>query len=176
MYLQLSLNCLIMLEIFSKRWTSGWSLRVDCAMTRNVDRSNRTTSSASQMEQKFCRFVDSTLTLGINACTMDDQACGGAPPEQSQRASATALCALGGTRERACDVAALSRHAAASPTLYSVSSQMDVQKMVGSSGSDRRRSSVSRSLAICGPAAGASADTALQVSYLRLTPPRVTRL
>jgi hypothetical protein len=75
LYLQLSLNCLIMLEIFSWRCGSACLRSVASAMTRKVARSNNTTSSASQMSQKLRRCVVSTAMLGISACTIDDHAC-----------------------------------------------------------------------------------------------------
>ncbi len=42
-----SLNCLMMLEIFSKRCTSWCCFRLHWAITRTVTRSNKTTCTAS---------------------------------------------------------------------------------------------------------------------------------
>eukprot|EP01139_Manchomonas_bermudensis_P000125 Amastigsp_a121_538.p4 type:complete len:113 gc:universal Amastigsp_a121_538:892-554(-) len=61
-----SLNCLTILETFSKRWSSRCAVRVACEMTRNVARSKSTTSSASQMWQKFSRCASRTETLGTS--------------------------------------------------------------------------------------------------------------
>lgn len=46
--LYLSLNCLIMLEIFSKRCTSEWAACVAWAMTRKVALSKRTILCATE--------------------------------------------------------------------------------------------------------------------------------
>lgn len=69
------LNCLMILLIFSKRWASIWLILAALAITRKVDRSNRTTSSASHMEQKLLRWDSNVRILGIKACTMVDHAC-----------------------------------------------------------------------------------------------------
>lgn len=64
--LQLSLNCLIIFETFSKRWTSLWYLLWQWLITRNVARSNRRTSSASIILANWFKLCSSSLTFGIN--------------------------------------------------------------------------------------------------------------
>ena len=44
--MQLNLNCLMIFEIFSNRWTSRWSARWAWAIMRKVDFSNKSTSFA----------------------------------------------------------------------------------------------------------------------------------
>jgi len=63
-----------MLLIFSNRWASTWLILAAFAMTKKVDRSNNTTSSASHIEQKLLRCDSNVRMLGIKACTMVDQA------------------------------------------------------------------------------------------------------
>merc|ERR1712072_1317775 len=72
--LQLSLNCLIMFEIFSKRSTSLCSLRVELEMTRKVAFSNMTTSSASQMFPNATSCSWRMSTFGMSVVTIVDHA------------------------------------------------------------------------------------------------------
>ena len=73
-HLQLSLNCLIILLIFSNLWTSRCSLFVLFEITRNVARSKRTTSDALIVLLNSSSWASITLTLGIRLCTIDDHA------------------------------------------------------------------------------------------------------
>uniref|UniRef100_A0A6B0U2Z2 Putative secreted protein n=1 Tax=Ixodes ricinus TaxID=34613 RepID=A0A6B0U2Z2_IXORI len=72
--LQLSLNCLMMLETFSKRCTSWCCLRWQWLMMRKVAFSKSRTSLASMMLVNCWRLVSSCWTLGTNVYTMEDHA------------------------------------------------------------------------------------------------------
>jgi len=63
-----------MLLIFSKRWTSSWSVVLAWEITRNVALSNNTTSSASHTWQNLSNCFSNIETFGINEYTIDDQA------------------------------------------------------------------------------------------------------
>ena len=64
-HLQLSLNCLMMFEIFSYRCWSVCSFCVACEITRNVAFSNSTTSSAfaKQSSVELCLIAESGANL-----------------------------------------------------------------------------------------------------------------
>mmetsp|Transcript_2430 Transcript_2430/g.6488 ORF Transcript_2430/g.6488 Transcript_2430/m.6488 type:complete len:260 (-) Transcript_2430:142-921(-) len=72
--LQHSLNCLMMLLIFSKRCTSACGRSAACAMTRKVARSKSTTSSASETSQKRRRRDSRVPRLGMREHTTEDHA------------------------------------------------------------------------------------------------------
>lgn len=67
-HLALRLNCLMILLIFSNRCTSGWLMVAALAMTRNVVRSNKTTSSAPHILQKLSRLLLKASIFGIRQC------------------------------------------------------------------------------------------------------------
>ena len=74
---QLSLKDFTIEETFSKRWGSRISPlegREICDTTRNVVRSNNTTSSADTNSANDFRWASITSVLGINDCTIDDHA------------------------------------------------------------------------------------------------------
>lgn len=74
-YLQLSLNCLMMLDTFSNLCTSLCGRRWQWEMTRNVARSNNNTSSASMMLANWSRLCSNSFTFGISLYTIEDHAC-----------------------------------------------------------------------------------------------------
>lgn len=73
-YLQLSLNCLMMFEIFSNLCTSPCVCKVLLAITRNDARSNSTASSPPQVLQNVSSSVCNWPMFGIKLYTMDAQA------------------------------------------------------------------------------------------------------
>lgn len=64
-------------------------------MTKNVDRSNRTTSSASHIEQKLLRWDSNVRILGIKACTMVDHAYGKVDSDVSDKCATAHRYSLG---------------------------------------------------------------------------------
>jgi hypothetical protein len=64
-------------ETFSKRCGSRtWSCdgRDICDTTKNVVRSNRTTSSADNSSEKDCKCDSMTSIFGMSDCTIEDHA------------------------------------------------------------------------------------------------------
>lgn len=119
-YLQPKLNCFIILLIFSNRWWSWCGMVAAVAITRKVVLSNKTTSSASQMRQKWSKCDSNTRMFGIKQCTIFDQAY-----------SKTSISTFAAILEE--------KH-----TAYRVSSQIDVRKAWMFNGSERFWSSVTR--------------------------------
>lgn len=70
-YLHESLNCLMMLDTFSKRCESEWCLSWQWEMTRKVARSNSSTSSASSIVANWWSEFSSDLTFGMSWYTME---------------------------------------------------------------------------------------------------------
>ena len=76
-FLQESLNCFIMFDIFSNLCTSACITRCfssQCAITRNVVLSKITTSSAPQISLNCFRCSSRIAVLGTNEYTICDQA------------------------------------------------------------------------------------------------------
>lgn len=61
-----NLNCFIIFDTFSKRCKSRCCFRWQCDITRNVARSNSSTSSASMMFAKYDNECSSASTFGIS--------------------------------------------------------------------------------------------------------------
>ena len=172
--LQLNLNCLMMLLIFSKR--CGSRFEVDgsetFAITRNVARSNSTTLSRADRRMASTNQPGMTMTMAMAMSTrkrrqqirlMSIPVCHTAlkhrrtTPERAQQSSKSCR-----TSSASMMLAKLSRWVLSVVTfgiseitiedqaLYSVSSQIEVAKQVTSSGMDRRCSSACRSENIYG--------------------------
>lgn len=72
--MQESLNCLMILLIFSKRCISSCFFASWWEITRKVDLSNSTTSSAFKVLQNYSKFFSRVFTLGRRKYTIWDQA------------------------------------------------------------------------------------------------------
>ena len=64
----------MILLIFSNRWISRCVACVACEITKNVARSNKTTSSALHIEQNSFNWDSKSSMFGIKEYTIDDHA------------------------------------------------------------------------------------------------------